>query len=595
MQTLNLGQKFIPTPGMDTRLQQRLWAVSRYTRNIRLRAWFGSDDSASTDLKYHVPGSTWEPPEVPETVLSFIQDVTTALNACYDARPIIMQQQPVVDNMTPDMRRAMFELQHDPDIIIKPSDKNMGMCIMDRTWYISEALRMLGDVSTYRPTPAAAMPGIRSNLQRQSLQLCERWRRKLPPEVYKYIKSAAYFPSLVPYFYLLPKVHKLPQVNRQYLHLLKGRPIAACHSWVTNAMSVFLADVLNHACLRQFDHVLPDTRALVRLLESTTVSRDAYLVTFDVESMYPSIDNEAAITACSDAAAHAGYHLPMIQEMLQFVMRNGYCQFDGKYYQQIKGTVMGTPVAPPYSNIYIAACLEAIAKQQADIWPRIYKRFIDDGFFVWEHDEAGLIAFLQLLNSILPNIRLTWKYSKQSIDYMDVTVSKVTDCVGPTVGLKVTTYQKPHNQYMYIPWHSFHRRSVFKGFIKAELQRYAVTNTLPADFEHMKVLFMQRLLDRGYPFHQLKSWFAVVQHSCRVGLLSRSANRKQACQQPPVLVLPNGQFENKAHVSHVLNRVYAQHKHQPRVASIFGGSNAKLVVAYSKNRSLGARLTRARL
>ena len=37
-----------------------------------------------------------------------------------------------------------------------------------------------------------------------------------------------------------------------------------------------------------------------------------------------------------------------------------------------------------------------------------YKRFIDDGFFIWEQDEASLIAFLQLLNSILPNIRLTW-------------------------------------------------------------------------------------------------------------------------------------------------------------------------------------------
>ena len=78
MRTLNLGQKFIPTPGMDTRLQQRLWAMSRFARNIRLRSWFGSS-SSNTDLRYHVSGSTWEPPVVPDAVLSFIQDVTTAL------------------------------------------------------------------------------------------------------------------------------------------------------------------------------------------------------------------------------------------------------------------------------------------------------------------------------------------------------------------------------------------------------------------------------------------------------------------------------------------------------------------------------------
>ena len=317
--------------------------------------------------------------------------------------------------------------------------------------------------------------------------------------------------------------------------------------------------------------------------------------TFDVESMYPSINNAEAVTACADAAARAGYHRPLVEDMLLFVMNNGYCHFDGQHCKQIKGTVMGTSVAPPYSNIYIAACLEAVAKQQHASWPRIYKRFIDDGFFIWEQDEASLIAFLQLLNSILPNIRLTWKYSQSSIDYMDITVSKRTDCTGQQVGLKVCTFQKPHNQYMYIPWHSFHRRGVFKGFIKAELQRYAVTNTLPADFEHMKVLFMQRLLDRGYPKHRLQSWFAAVEHSCRAELLSRPAARLQQGCQPPVLVLPNGQFEMRARISDVLNRVYAQHKHSPEVAAVFGGSNARLIVAYSKNRSLGARLIRAQM
>jgi hypothetical protein len=63
---------------------------------------------------------------------------------------------------------------------------------------------------------------------------------------------------------------------------------------------------------------------------------------------------------------------------------------------------------------------------------------------------------------------------------------------------------------------------------------------------------------------------------------------------PPVLVLQNGQFEMTAHIAAVLNRVYAAHKHEPAVAKIFGGSDARLIVAYTKNRSLGARLIRAR-
>jgi hypothetical protein len=86
-----------------------------------------------------------------------------------------------------------------------------------------------------------------------------------------------------------------------------------------------------------------------------------------------------------------------------------------------------------------------------------------------------------------------------------------------------------------------------------------------------------------------------VDHSCRVPLLLRPRKRHCLAGQPPVLVLSNGQFEMTAHIAAVLNRVYARHKHHEPVANIFGGSQAKLIVAYTKNRSIGARLIRARL
>jgi hypothetical protein len=81
--------------------------------------------------------------------------------------------------------------------------------------------------------------------------------------------------------------------------------------------------------------------------------------------------------------------------------------------------------------------------------------FIDDGFFSWEHDESLLIAFLQMLNPLLPNIRLTYisLYSQAGIDYMHGSHHhQVYGCadVPADVRLKITTYQKPHHQYIYI-------------------------------------------------------------------------------------------------------------------------------------------------
>lgn len=591
--TLNLGMKFIPTPGHDTSSAVVDAQFERFARNVRLKSHFGTDDTG--DLTFHSKGSNFEPRNVPAIVTSFLTACKAAIGACYLARSTFLQMRPVRNNMNPAMTRALHDIKADPSLVIKPSDKNMGLCVLDKVWYRATRSSLLGNTATYKPIPAAAMPNVINSLQTQVGNTINTYQQYMPSEVFKYLRSeAARLAPVVPHFYLLPKLHKLPAITRANLHLLKGRPIAACHSWVTNPMSVYMAHVLNDTCFRLYPQVLRDSKSLVTLLESASVSRQAFLVTFDVENMYPSIDNRAAIDACAQAAHRCGTHGGMVTAMLDLIMLNGYCQADGAYYQQIYGTVMGTPVAPPYSNIYIAEALEAVVQANSSYWPAIYKRFIDDGFFVWEQDEPSLQAFLQQLNSTLPNIKLTWKYSQTTVDYMDLTITKNMHVAGAHVPIIISTYQKPHNQYMYIPAFSFHRPCIFKGFVTAELQRYAVTNTQLSGFQHMKQLFMQRLLDRGYPAHKLQSWFDSVQHTCRQRILSQPPRSRRWRYQPPVLVLPNGQFEMTAGIAVVLNRVYAQYRQHAEVANIFGGPEGKITVAYTKNRSIGAKLVNAK-
>ena len=55
----------------------------------------------------------------------------------------------------------------------------------------------------------------------------------------------------------------------------RAGPSAACHSFITRDASVYLADVLNEACRAKCPQVLPDSRALVKLLEQSVVSADA--------------------------------------------------------------------------------------------------------------------------------------------------------------------------------------------------------------------------------------------------------------------------------------------------------------------------------
>lgn len=581
-----MGHKWIPTPCRDTPLTKVTDQVGRFIRNVRLRTQFG----AAAQPRYHVPNLAFQPELASDEVEDFLSDVQQAIDTCYQHRTALMRSRPIHSNVTPALASAITELKQLRDIVIKPADKNMGMTILDKSWYQAECDRVLGDQHTYAPVPAAQMPTIVSGLRHKLRQLLDTYQHVLPADVYKYMHASTMQTVHVPYLYLLPKVHKMEQVDRAHLHQLKGRPIAACHSWVTTSASIYLADVLNRACYSQFPQVLPDSITLVRLLEQTTVSKDAFLVTFDVENMYPSIDNAAAINACTQVVTDVDRNL--VHELLSFVMLNAYCQNNGQYSRQLKGTAMGTNVAPPYANIYVAVLLEAAAKAQSAYWPAIYKRFIDDGFFVWEQDHASLLQFLHLLNTMLPNIKLTWSISSTQVDYMDLTITKVVD--GDQAKFVVSTYQKPHNRYLYIPYTSFHRPHVFKAFIKGELLRYAATNTTAAGFHHMRSLFYSRLLDRGYPASVLDKLFQLVQHADRQAMLSAAPRvSRRDSRSYPVLVLPNGQFEMTASIGRVVNRVFARHKHHETVAALFGGTDAKVTVAFSKNQSLGGRFIRA--
>lgn len=83
-----------------------------------------------------------------------------------------------------------------------------------------------------------------------------------------------------PSLYLLPKLHKMNSLDIP----LVGRPIAACHSWITTHMSIWLADLLNQ-CLKDHPTVVTDRSALVPELEQLRINTDDWLLVFDVESL----------------------------------------------------------------------------------------------------------------------------------------------------------------------------------------------------------------------------------------------------------------------------------------------------------------------
>ena len=102
--------------------------------------------------------------------------------------------------------------------------------------------------------------------------------------------------------------------------------------------------------------------------------------------------------------------------------------FDGEYFQQIFGVIMGTNVAPILANIYMAT-LENLLKEKSKtntkiIWPLLFKRFIDDGFGITKANKNEFELWVDEFNLLRESITIDkFKYGNR-VDFMDLFVFK---------------------------------------------------------------------------------------------------------------------------------------------------------------------------
>ena len=83
------------------------------------------------------------------------------------------------------------------------------------------------------------------------------------------------------------------------------------------------------------------------------------------------------------------FNKAFITEAMEIVLENNIFSFNNNYLKQIKGTALGTKVAPTYATLVLAFLeeemyktvkIENFAKYIKEQW----KRFLDDCFIFWE-------------------------------------------------------------------------------------------------------------------------------------------------------------------------------------------------------------------
>ncbi|CAJ0944661.1 unnamed protein product [Ranitomeya imitator] len=166
------------------------------------------------------------------------------------------------------------------------------------------------------------------------------------------------------------------------------------------------------------------------------------------------------------------------------------------FYLQKRGTAMGSNVAPPYANTYMAEFETSIIYghplfiQNVSLW----KRFIDDIFCIWGGTLESLQEFFQFLNGAWPGIKFTISHDLHRINFLDTMVIK-----DPTGVLTTDLFSKPTDRNSLLHYRSFHPPATKRSIPISQFQR--VKRIVPdknlCDDRLQKMT--TKFLERGYP------------------------------------------------------------------------------------------------
>lgn len=508
---LALGTKFIAVPRPNHSILQL--SMKQFRRTIRLRHLF-QDNENNVVPQYWLP-SSWNP-----MYLDQRRDIEATINLLQ--RSLKENIARVHNNINNSDIQQYNKLLHDENTLVILADKNLGYAVVTKSWYLERCLEHLNSTS-YTKITEEYHAGVEGKTTVKYLVDCltnlvMEYEAQLGADEIKWVLQKPKDEWQPMRFYITAKVHKKP---------IKGRPIVPSMTWLTFHLSEWLANQLN-PLLKHAEWVLKDSYDLLSALAQINESALPHTIrvaSADVEALYPNMDINTGLQLVRDFIEDLDWQNSHKRDFLikamQFVLTKGYISFNGEIYQQTNGAAMGSPMIPPYANIFMYQLEKNAVYTYKDSGKLLlYKRFIDDVFIITKDSD---VAELQNeLNSLHPAIKLTWSPLAKYCNFLDVNVSIKNG------KLHTSVYQKQLNTYAYLPFHSYHTIAQKRGFVKGEAVRYARICTSEADFKLMVKLFTIRLQRRGYPLAFIQKSLGQVQHKDRhnYAVTAKSSNVK---------------------------------------------------------------------
>ena len=395
-------------------------------------------------------------------------------------------------------KTILSNLRNNSNLVIFPTDKNLGPAIIDKQSYIKRAINdHLSDKITYRQLSASLAESRMKAVRKILTNFINTNFVKGDPDRTYLERMLDRCEDPYAYFYLLAKVHKTPW---------KTRPIISVSGSILQGLGQWVDSQLKIIC-QNLPYVIKSSHELSLHLRNMTLPPNARLFSIDAITMYTNIDTKHALEEISAFLAtydHPKVNVPALLQALRIIMTHNLFKFGDTFWVQLTGTAMGAPPAPSYATLYYYLHEQNIIPTHTCLY--YYGRYIDDGLGIWiPHSDNNMdnILWNQFLQDTTFG-KLQWEATTRttSIDFLDLTIS----IIGTSI--VTTLYEKALNLYLYLPPHSCHSPSMTRGIITGMITRiFRLTS------DHTKIhtyiqQFYNRLLARGFSSQTLRPIFS---------------------------------------------------------------------------------------
>ena len=311
-------------------------------------------------------------------------------------------------NISNKQQKSLIALRDNNDLIVKPADKGSAIVIWPRELYLIEAYKQLNNNLLYKLITTDPLPQLITDINQFVKTIHNKQLIDYTTFKFLYIDK----PTRKPTLYLLPIIHK-PDVP--------GRPIISGCGGPTVRLSEYNDFYLKPLMNNIDSYVKDSTDFLKRIFKLNNIpNNNNILLTIDVKSLYTNIPTDdgisASINLLKEHYASHNINLHVIRDTLELVLNNNYFEFNGQYYLQTHRTAMGSPIAPSYAKIFMAALeTEMLLNAPNEFIPLEWIRYIDDIFALWPHGLEFLMGFLHHINHFHPTIKFDYEYSDKSI------------------------------------------------------------------------------------------------------------------------------------------------------------------------------------